>query len=181
MEQNHNQVLLGNNLKQNECFNINNNNSSIMNELHVTTEKSNKHNMLNTSGMSDENDIYEDDEQYNLNNSSNSNKLVSKSSTPLTSPLSNANGSNDKPKKPKSTFPFGLCKVCNDKATGVHYGISTCEGCKGFFKRSIYRNEYYRCFFGNKCMLTPKNRNRCKECRFKKCIEVGMSINGNYF
>ncbi|RNA00341.1 hypothetical protein BpHYR1_024429, partial [Brachionus plicatilis] len=30
----------------------------------------------------------------------------------------------------KSTFPFGKCKVCNDKATGVHYGISTCEGCK---------------------------------------------------
>lgn len=35
-----------------------------------------------------------------------------------------------KKKKPKSTFPFGMCKVCNDKATGVHYGISTCEGCK---------------------------------------------------
>lgn len=34
----------------------------------------------------------------------------------------------------KSTFPFGKCKVCNDKATGVHYGISTCEGCKVRFK-----------------------------------------------
>lgn len=33
-------------------------------------------------------------------------------------------------KRPKSTFPFGKCKVCSDKATGVHYGISTCEGCK---------------------------------------------------
>ena len=33
-------------------------------------------------------------------------------------------------KRPKSTFPFGKCKVCNDKATGVHYGIATCEGCK---------------------------------------------------
>ena len=38
-----------------------------------------------------------------------------------------------KKKKPKSTFPFGMCKVCNDKATGVHYGISTCEGCKVIF------------------------------------------------
>ena len=36
-------------------------------------------------------------------------------------------------KKPKSTFPFGKCKVCDDKATGVHYGISTCEGCKVSF------------------------------------------------
>ena len=32
--------------------------------------------------------------------------------------------------QPKSTFPFGKCKVCRDKATGVHYGIATCEGCK---------------------------------------------------
>nr|ASL70537.1 nuclear receptor [Brachionus calyciflorus] len=78
----------------------------------------------------------------------------------------------------KSTFPFGKCKVCNDKATGVHYGISTCEGCKGFFKRSILRNEYYKCFFGNNCVLNPKNRNRCKACRFKKCIQAGMSFSG---
>jgi hypothetical protein len=25
---------------------------------------------------------------------------------------------------------FGPCKVCTDKATGIHYGVSTCEGCK---------------------------------------------------
>ena len=34
------------------------------------------------------------------------------------------------PKRAKSTFPFGKCKVCNDKATGVHYGVASCEGCK---------------------------------------------------
>ena len=38
------------------------------------------------------------------------------------------------PKKSKSTFPFGKCKVCHDKATGIHYGIATCEGCKVNFK-----------------------------------------------
>ena len=33
-------------------------------------------------------------------------------------------------KRPKSTYPFGKCNVCSDKATGIHYGIATCEGCK---------------------------------------------------
>jgi uncharacterized CHY-type Zn-finger protein len=23
------------------------------------------------------------------------------------------------------------CGVCHDRATGVHYGLATCEGCKG--------------------------------------------------
>jgi len=27
-------------------------------------------------------------------------------------------------------YPFGDCHVCTDKATGVHYGVATCEGCK---------------------------------------------------
>ena len=27
-------------------------------------------------------------------------------------------------------FDFGRCKVCKDKATGIHYGIPSCEGCK---------------------------------------------------
>jgi hypothetical protein len=29
---------------------------------------------------------------------------------------------NDSKNKSRTTFPFGLCKVCNDKATGFHYG-----------------------------------------------------------
>jgi hypothetical protein len=33
-------------------------------------------------------------------------------------------------KRKTSTFPFGKCKVCDDTSTGIHYGVSTCEGCK---------------------------------------------------
>ncbi|XP_074660315.1 uncharacterized protein LOC141912810 [Tubulanus polymorphus] len=73
-------------------------------------------------------------------------------------------------------YPFGDCKICKDKATGVHYGVATCEGCKGFFKRSIPKAEKYKCFFGGQCILSPKNRNRCKSCRFKQCVLMGMSV-----
>lgn len=73
-------------------------------------------------------------------------------------------------------FPFGKCKICQDKATGIHYGVATCEGCKGFFKRSIPKADKYKCFFGGQCDITPKNRNRCKACRFKLCLQFGMSV-----
>lgn len=32
----------------------------------------------------------------------------------------------------------GLCAVCGDNAACQHYGVRTCEGCKGFFKVSFY-------------------------------------------
>ncbi|CAF2522874.1 unnamed protein product [Rotaria sp. Silwood2] len=94
---------------------------------------------------------------------------ISPSSTP-TNPL--------KSKRTRLTFPFGACRVCSDSATGIHYGIATCEGCKGFFKRSILRKEKYRCYFDNSCLVNVTNRNRCKACRFQRCIDKGMSVDG---
>jgi hypothetical protein len=49
---------------------------------------------------------------------------------------------------------------------------------KGFFKRSMVRSDKYLCFFGKNCQITAKNRNRCKSCRFQKCLKIGMSIEG---
>ncbi|GAU99008.1 hypothetical protein RvY_10070 [Ramazzottius varieornatus] len=73
-------------------------------------------------------------------------------------------------------FPFGRCQVCAAEATGNHYGANTCEGCKGFFKRSLPVFRTFRCFFGNKCDVGPDTRNRCKACRFRKCVEAGMAL-----
>ncbi|KAI3359134.1 hypothetical protein L3Q82_002593 [Scortum barcoo] len=69
-----------------------------------------------------------------------------------------------------------LCKVCGDVASGFHYGVHACEGCKGFFRRSIQQNiQYKKCVKSESCSIMRINRNRCQQCRFKKCLSVGMS------
>ncbi|XP_036413886.1 nuclear receptor subfamily 1 group D member 2a isoform X2 [Colossoma macropomum] len=69
-----------------------------------------------------------------------------------------------------------LCKVCGDVASGFHYGVHACEGCKGFFRRSIQQNiQYKKCMKMENCTIVRINRNRCQQCRFKKCLSVGMS------
>uniref|UniRef100_A0A914V9E0 Nuclear hormone receptor E75 n=1 Tax=Plectus sambesii TaxID=2011161 RepID=A0A914V9E0_9BILA len=69
-----------------------------------------------------------------------------------------------------------LCQVCGDKASGFHYGVHACEGCKGFFRRSIQQKIQYRpCTKNQQCSILRINRNRCQYCRLKKCIAVGMS------
>uniref|UniRef100_A0A672IBX7 Thyroid hormone receptor beta n=1 Tax=Salarias fasciatus TaxID=181472 RepID=A0A672IBX7_SALFA len=70
-----------------------------------------------------------------------------------------------------------LCVVCGDKATGYHYRCITCEGCKGFFRRTIQKNlnPTYACKYDGKCVIDKVTRNQCQECRFKKCIAVGMA------
>ncbi|TRY97784.1 hypothetical protein DNTS_008280 [Danionella cerebrum] len=69
-----------------------------------------------------------------------------------------------------------LCKVCGDIASGFHYGVHACEGCKGFFRRSIQQNIHYKmCVKNENCLIMRMNRNRCQHCRFKKCLSVGMS------
>ncbi|XP_029707413.1 peroxisome proliferators-activated receptor alpha2 isoform X2 [Takifugu rubripes] len=72
------------------------------------------------------------------------------------------------------------CRVCSDKASGFHYGVHACEGCKGFFRRTIrLKLEYDKC--ENNCKIQKKNRNKCQYCRFHKCLSVGMSHNAIRF
>ncbi|KAI3408862.1 hypothetical protein GPALN_007457 [Globodera pallida] len=96
------------------------------------------------------------------------------------------------------------CAICQDRASGLHYGIYTCEGCKGFFKRTVQNKRIYTCcaaaaavnfvvdgavqqpqhqqqqqnnnnMLGN-CPMTKEQRNRCQFCRFQKCLKQGMVL-----
>ncbi len=67
-----------------------------------------------------------------------------------------------------------LCAVCGDNAACQHYGVRTCEGCKGFFKRTVQKNSKYVCLADKNCPVDKRRRNRCQYCRFQKCLAVGM-------
>ncbi|XP_056622498.1 bile acid receptor isoform X1 [Triplophysa dalaica] len=67
-----------------------------------------------------------------------------------------------------------LCVVCGDNASGYHYNALTCEGCKGFFRRSITKNAVYKCKAGGNCEMDMYMRRKCQECRLRKCKEMGM-------
>ncbi|XP_050030943.1 orphan steroid hormone receptor 2-like isoform X1 [Dermacentor andersoni] len=66
------------------------------------------------------------------------------------------------------------CVVCGDRASGRHYGAVSCEGCKGFFKRSIRKQLAYTCRGSRDCQVTKHHRNRCQYCRLHKCLSMGM-------
>ena len=67
-----------------------------------------------------------------------------------------------------------LCAVCGDTAGCQHYGVRTCEGCKGFFKRTVQKTSKYVCLVDKHCKVDKRGRNRCQFCRFQKCLAVGM-------
>ena len=90
-----------------------------------------------------------------------------------------------------------MCVVCGDRASGDtnkstclsghkiffsgrHYGAMSCEGCKGFFKRSIRKENGYQCRGNKDCEVNKSHRNRCQFCRLKKCLSMGMRSDCKY-
>jgi len=70
------------------------------------------------------------------------------------------------------------CSICLDRATGKHYGAASCDGCKGFFRRSVRKNHVYTCRFQRNCTVDKDKRNQCRYCRLRKCFRAGMRKEG---
>lgn len=50
---------------------------------------------------------------------------------------------------------------------------------KKFFLRSINGEDAkYKCIRNQDCVIVRSTRTQCQYCRFQKCKEVGMTING---
>ncbi|XP_076628628.1 nuclear receptor subfamily 2 group E member 1 [Colletes latitarsis] len=72
-----------------------------------------------------------------------------------------------------------LCNVCGDRSSGKHYGIYSCDGCSGFFKRSIHNRREYICkeqgAKKGRCPIDKTRRNQCRACRLAKCFAANMN------
>lgn len=83
-----------------------------------------------------------------------------------------------RPVSPSSYPPLSgskhFCSICGDRASGKHYGVYSCEGCKGFFKRTVRKELTYACRENKDCVIDKRQRNRCQYCRYMKCLNQGM-------
>ncbi|KAG8246726.1 hypothetical protein J6590_078248 [Homalodisca vitripennis] len=87
--------------------------------------------------------------------------------------LNNSANSSYPPNHPLSGSKH-LCSICGDRASGKHYGVYSCEGCKGFFKRTVRKDLTYACREEKNCLIDKRQRNRCQYCRYQKCLGMGM-------
>ncbi|XP_056012011.1 retinoic acid receptor RXR-like isoform X6 [Ostrea edulis] len=104
-------------------------------------------------------------------------------SSSVTSPSMMSIGSPGSAASPPGTNPHmphtnlnskHICAICGDRASGKHYGVYSCEGCKGFFKRTVRKDLTYACRDDRNCIIDKRQRNRCQYCRYMKCLNMGM-------
>ncbi|CAR99683.1 Protein CBG26996 [Caenorhabditis briggsae] len=111
--------------------------------------------------------------------------LPSVSSSPSSSsPASNFSPAplklKDKYRKSGKPYQFvpSSCQVCFGKATGHHYDVASCNGCKSFFRRVTIEKLVYKCDNHMRCYNDFKAGDKipkCRACRYKRCVDVGMN------
>lgn len=74
----------------------------------------------------------------------------------------------------------GGCGSSRPPPAGKHYGVYSCEGCKGFFKRTVRKDLTYTCRDNKDCLIDKRQRNRCQYCRYQKCLAMGMKREGRH-
>ncbi|KAI1698166.1 zinc finger, c4 type (two domains) domain-containing protein [Ditylenchus destructor] len=72
------------------------------------------------------------------------------------------------------------CLVCSYPTNFYHYDVPSCNGCKTFFRRSLFEFKTYECKRNVMCG-TMNGINRCRACRFDRCVLVGMNPRGIQF
>ena len=146
---------------------------------------SNQNNDLSASKVEILNQVLHTASNQGINNYSNlSSSYSSFSSTSNSSIEQYTLDTNQSPKKRslkckiKKKDDKICCNVCGYKSSGFHYGSYTCEACKLFFRRTekqIRKTGFNQCKAKN-CQINYENRANCSECRYKKCIAVGMAM-----
>jgi hypothetical protein len=82
-----------------------------------------------------------------------------------------------------------ICSVCHCASENYHlnYGVSTCNSCRAFFRRSVQNSNFldsdgefvnYTCKTGGKCSVSADTRRSCRWCRFTACKVAGMDTKG---
>ncbi|PIC25786.1 hypothetical protein B9Z55_018583 [Caenorhabditis nigoni] len=70
-----------------------------------------------------------------------------------------------------------VCSICGGSASGFHYDVPACNGCKAYFRRYVISERNFKCKNNEDCFdLTKREKPiKCRPCRYKKCLDVGMN------
>ncbi|CAI2354861.1 unnamed protein product [Caenorhabditis sp. 36 PRJEB53466] len=69
------------------------------------------------------------------------------------------------------------CSICGKNASGYHYDVPSCNGCKTFFRRLCISEKNFACKANGNCfdLMVRDKPIKCRACRYQKCISAGMN------